>query len=242
MKRALVVFSGGLDSTTALYWAREMFDEVYTLTFLYGQRHSLEVEMAKKIAERVGVKEHAFLEVDLSQVGGSALTDPSIEVPLDREPTEGGIPITYVPFRNGIFLSLAVAWAEVKGIGHLVGGWNAVDFSGYPDCREEFLRSMEKVINLGTKAGVEGRPFHIHAPLIRLTKGEIIALGLSLGADYSWSLSCYQGGEVPCGHCDSCILRDRGWREVGILDHLLERLLREGKLSLSKGERLDKIA
>jgi len=239
LDKGVVVFSGGLDSTTALYWAREVFREVYVLTFFYGQRHALEVEMARKIARRVGVKEHGFLEVDLTQIGGSALTDPALEVPLDREPVQEGIPITYVPFRNGIFLSLAAAWAEVRGVSHVVGGWNAVDFSGYPDCREGFLRAMERAINLGTKAGVEGRPFTIHAPLIHLSKAQIISLGLSLGADYSWSLSCYTGREVPCGRCDSCILRARGWRAVGIMDHLLERLMREGKLS---GEDVLKIA
>ena len=230
MGKAVVIFSGGLDSTTALYWAWERFEEVYALTFIYGQRHALEVEMAGRIARRVGVKEHGFLEVDLTQIGGSALTDPALELPLDREPTREGIPVTYVPFRNGIFLSLAAAWAEVRGISHLVGGWNAVDFSGYPDCRPQFLEAMERALNLGTKAGVEGTPFTLHAPLIDLTKAGIIALGLSLGADYSWSLSCYQGGEIPCGRCDSCQLRARGWRELGIMDHLLERLLREGRL------------
>ena len=229
MGKALVIFSGGLDSTTALYWALERFDEVCALTFSYGQRHALEVEMAGKIAQRAGVK-HCILEIDMAQIGGSALTDPSLEIPLDREPTEGGIPVTYVPFRNGVFLSLAAAWAEARGIRHLVGGWNAVDFSGYPDCREEFLKAMERAINLGTKAGVEGEGFVIHAPLIHLTKSQIIALGLSLGADYSWSISCYQGGEVPCGRCDSCILRARGWKRLGITDHLIDRLLREGKL------------
>ncbi len=230
MNKALVVFSGGLDSTTALYWAIDRFDKVYTLTFSYGQRHVLEVEMARRIAQRAGVKEHGVLEVDLTQVRGSALTDPSLELPMNREPTRGGIPITYVPFRNGVFLSLAAAWAEGRGIPHLVGGWNAVDFSGYPDCRGEFLKAMEDAINLGTKAGVEGEGFVIHAPLIHLTKGQIIALGLSLGVDYSESISCYQGREIPCGRCDSCVLRARGWRQLGIMDHLVERLLREGKL------------
>ncbi len=242
MDRALVVFSGGLDSTTALYWALDRFEEVYAITFRYGQRHALEVEMAERIAKGVGVKDHMILDVDLSQIGGSALTDHSIELPLDREPTEGGIPITYVPFRNGIFLSLAAAWAEVRGVRHLVGGWNAVDFSGYPDCREGFLKAMEGAINLGTRAGVEGRGFVIHAPLIHLSKAQIIALGLSLGADYSLSISCYQGEEVPCGRCDSCVLRARGWNQVGVMDHLLERLLREGKLSLGGlGSRIDRV-
>jgi 7-cyano-7-deazaguanine synthase len=231
MEKALVLFSGGLDSTTALYWAMKNFDDVCTLSFNYGQRHLIELKMAQRVASKIGVSEHGILKVDLTQIGGSALTDPQIEVPLDRKPGASGIPITYVPFRNGIFISLATAWAEVRGIGHLVGGWNAVDFSGYPDCREEFLKAMERSINQGTKAGAEGKNLLIHAPLIHMTKEEIITLGLSLGADYSFSLSCYQGGEVPCGRCDSCVLRAKGWKQLGIMDHLMERLLREGKLS-----------
>jgi len=233
-KRAVVIFSGGIDSTTALYWARENFTEVYAITFHYGQKHSLEVEFSKKIAKMAGVKEHKIMEVDLSQIGGSALTQPEIEIPTGRDLNEissGGIPATYVPFRNGIFISLAAAWAETLDAGNLVGGWNVLDFSGYPDCRREFLVSMEKAINLGTKAAVEGREFKIHFPLISLRKHEIIALGLSLGADYSWSLSCYKGEEIPCGECDSCKLRQAGWKKLNLVDHLLERLLREGKIA-----------
>ena len=231
--KALVIFSGGLDSTTCLYWAIKNFADTVALTFDYGQRHRLELEFARITTERLRIK-HRILKIDLGQIGGSALTDHSIPVP-ERKETEvesGGIPITYVPFRNGIFLSLAAAYAEVIGAQHIVGGWNAVDFSGYPDCRMQFIKAMERAINEGTKAGAEGRPFTIHAPLINLKKEEIIALGLSLGADYSYSLSCYNGGEIPCGRCDSCKLRAKGWQKLGLMDHLIERLIREGKISL----------
>ncbi len=233
MTSAVVIFSGGLDSTTALYWAKREFDEVYAITFSYGQRHSIEVEMAKITAKNAGVKEHLIYSIDLSKIASSALTDVRIEVPEAKsveEIKERGIPITYVPFRNGIFISIASAYAESKGITDLVGGWNAVDYSGYPDCRPEFLNAMEKALNLGTKLGSEGKKWRIHAPLINLTKGEIIKLGLSLGADYSYSISCYRGGEVPCMRCDSCLLRAKGWAEVGEEDHLIRRLKEEGKI------------
>ena len=234
MEKALVIFSGGIDSTTSLYWAKAHFKEVYAITFDYGQRHRIEVEFAKIIAEKAGVMEHKIFSIDLTQIGGSALTDLSIPVPEGRDEEEilsSGIPVTYVPFRNGIFISIAAAYAEAKGITDIVGGWNAVDFSGYPDCRREFLDAMENALNLGTKIGAEkGKPFRIHSPLINLRKHEIIALGLSLGADYSYSISCYKGQEIPCGLCDSCRLREKGWRQLGIMDHLVERLIREGKL------------
>ncbi len=233
MKSAVVVFSGGLDSTTALYWAKKEFEKVYAITFFYGQRHDIEVEMATVTAKNAGVEEHKIFEVDLSQFGGSALTDKGIEVPRTRsveEIEERGIPVTYVPFRNGIFISLAAAYAETKGCSNIVGGWNAIDYSGYPDCRPEFLKAMEEALNRGTKLGAEGVSWKIHAPLINLRKAEIIKLGLSLGADYSYSVSCYRGGEVPCGECDSCILRAKGWLEAGVEDHLIRRLKREGKI------------
>ncbi len=233
MERAVIIFSGGLDSTTALYWAKKEFKEVYAITFVYGQRHSIEVEMAKVTAKNAGVKEHLIYEVDLSKIGSSALTDFSIEVPQPRsveEIKERGVPVTYVPFRNGIFISIAAAYAESKGTTHLVGGWNVVDYSGYPDCRPEFLEAMERALDLGTKLGAEGNKWYIHAPLINLTKAEIIKLGLELGADYSYSVSCYRGGEVPCGKCDSCLLRAKGWAEVGQEDHLIKRLKEEGKI------------
>jgi len=233
MESSVVILSGGLDSTTALYWAKKHFKKVYAITFDYGQRHSLEVEMAKLIAQRAGVKEHLIFPIDLSKIGASALTDLSIDVPEPEsveDILEGGIPATYVPFRNGIFISVAAAYAESKGTTHLVGGWNAVDYSGYPDCRPEFLKAMERALELGTKLGAEGQKWYIHAPLINLTKGEIIKLGLELGADYSYSISCYRGGEIPCGRCDSCLLRAKGWAEVGEEDHLIKRLKEEGKI------------
>ncbi len=232
MGKALVIFSGGLDSTTCLWWARERFEEVHTVTFHYGQRHSLEVKFAGLISKRARAKSHRVLRIDLRQIGGSALTDDAMEIPDrgEEEIASRSIPSTYVPFRNGILISLAAAYAETLGIQDLVGGWNAVDFSGYPDCRPSFLKAMEKALNEGTKAAMEGRPFRIHAPLINLKKSQIIALGLSLGADYSYSLSCYRGDEVPCGRCDSCRLRAKGWRELGLVDHLIERLTREGKI------------
>ncbi len=233
MSSAIVIFSGGLDSTTALYWAKKNFDEVYAITFYYGQRHSIEIEMAKITAKNAGVKEHVLFEVDLSKFGASALTDRSIEVPETysvEEIKERGIPVTYVPFRNGVFISIAAAYAESRNTTNLVGGWNAVDYSGYPDCRPEFLSAMEGALNRGTKLGAEGKKWKIHAPLIKLTKGEIIKLGLSLGADYSYAVSCYRGTEVPCGRCDSCVLRAKGWMEAGEEDHLIKRLKREGKV------------
>ena len=233
MRSAVVIFSGGLDSTTALYWAKKNFDEVYAITFYYGQRHSIEIEMAKITAKNAGVKEHVLFEVDLSKFGASALTDRSIEVPETysvEEIKERGIPVTYVPFRNGVFISIAAAYAESRNTTNLVGGWNAVDYSGYPDCRPEFLSAMEGALNRGTKLGAEGKKWKIHAPLIKLTKGEIIKLGLSLGADYSYAVSCYRGTEVPCGRCDSCVLRAKGWMEAGEEDPLIKRLKREGKV------------
>jgi len=236
MDSAVVILSGGLDSTTALYWAKRHFREIRAITFAYGQRHALEVEMAKITAKRAGVSEHLIYEIDLSKIGASALTDSSLDIPEPKsveEIKERGIPITYVPFRNGIFISIAAAYAESRGTTHLVGGWNAVDYSGYPDCRPEFLRAMEEALNLGTKLGAEGKSWKIHAPLINLTKGEIIKLGLELGADYSYSISCYRGGEVPCGKCDSCLLRAKGWEEVGEEDHLIARLKREGRVEES---------
>ncbi len=230
---AVVIFSGGLDSTTALYWAKKKFKKVFAITFRYGQRHSLEVEMAKLTAKNADVEEHFIFDVDLSKIGASALTDRNLEVPRTKnvdEIAERGIPITYVPFRNGIFISIAAAYAESKGVVDIVGGWNAVDFSGYPDCRSEFLSAMEKALNLGTKLGAEGKRWKIHAPLINMTKGEIIRLGLSMGADYSYSISCYRGGEIPCMECDSCLLRAKGWAEAGEEDHLIKRLREEGKI------------
>jgi 7-cyano-7-deazaguanine synthase len=234
-KTVLVIFSGGLDSTTCLYWAVNNYNVVHTLTFLYGQRNVIEVKYAKKT---VGLIQKAvkninmhFFKIDLSQIGGSALIDKSIAVPKRRTLKDigYGIPITYVPFRNGIFLSLAAAFAEKEDLDDIIGGWNMVDFSGYPDCRENFLKTMEKAINSGTKRGIEEKPIHVVFPLIRKTKAEIIKFGKKIGADYSYAYSCYEGKETPCGECDSCTLRKKGFTEAGFEDDFLLRLKREGK-------------
>ncbi len=235
MLKAMVIFSGGLDSTTCLYWALDRFDEVHTLTFDYNQRHSIEVEYAEKtirLAEQIKnkrIKRHRFF-IDLAQIGASALTDRSIEVPKGRSMEEigSGIPITYVPFRNGIFLSITAAVCEVNGIEHIIGGWNVLDYSGYPDCRKPFLNACEEAMNHGTKLGSEGGRFHILTPLISLKKSEIIMLGKKHGADYSYSYSCYEGKEIPCGKCDACILRAKAFQEAGLKDDFLVRLRNEG--------------
>ncbi|WP_022671080.1 7-cyano-7-deazaguanine synthase QueC [Hippea alviniae] len=235
MKKAIVIYSGGLDSTTCLFWALDEFDEVHTITFYYAQRHSIEIDYSKKtlkIAEEIKKKRvfaHYF-DIDLSQIGGSALTDKLIEVPKNRseKEIENGIPITYVPFRNGVFLSITAAMAERFEIENIVGGWNMLDYSGYPDCRDEFLNTFEKAINLGTKAGSEGKRFKILTPLIRMKKSEIILFGKEHDADYSYSYSCYSGDKTPCGECDACILRAKGFKEAGLEDDFLVRLKREG--------------
>lgn len=216
-KKAVVLVSGGLDSATALAIARDRGFECYGLSFDYGQRHRVELEAARRVAESLGVREHRVFRLDLAQFGGSALTDESIAVP--GTPSEG-IPVTYVPARNTVFLSLALAWAEVLGALDLFIGVNAVDYSGYPDCRPEFIEAFEKMANLGTKSGVEGHPFRINAPLIHLTKAEIIATGSRLGVDYAKTLSCYNPDAQgrACGICDSCRLRAAGFRDAGVPD------------------------
>lgn len=235
-KSALVIFSGGLDSTTCLYWAVNNYSVVHTLTFLYGQRNKVEVEYAKKTVDLIkkagkDINMH-FFKIDLFQIGGSALTDRGIAVPKRRTLKDigCGVPATYVPFRNGIFLSLAAAFAEKENVDDVIGGWNTVDFSGYPDCREDFLKTMEKAINLGTKRGIEEKPIHVVFPLIHKSKMEIIKFGKEMGADYSYAYSCYEGKEIPCGECDSCILRKKGFMEAGFEDDFLVRLKKEGKL------------
>ncbi len=235
MDRAIVIYSGGLDSTTCLFWALDTFDEVHTITFDYSQRHSIEIEYSKKtlkLAESIKNKKiHAhYFKIDLSQIGGSALTDLSIDVPKGRSEEEisNGIPITYVPFRNGVFLSITAAMAERYEVFNIIGGWNMLDYSGYPDCRDEFLNTFEKAINLGTKAGATGKTFKIHTPLIKMKKSEIILFGKEHGADYSYAYSCYSGKEIPCGECDSCILRAKGFKEAGLEDDFLVRLRNEG--------------
>jgi len=226
-KRAVVLLSGGLDSATVLAIARSEGYELYALSFSYGQRHIFELEAARRVASSIGVAAHRIAAIDLRVFGGSALTG-DIDVPKGRSTDEmsHGIPITYVPARNTIFLAFALAWAEVLGSSDIFIGVNALDYSGYPDCRREFIEAFEKMANLATKAGVEGRQtLKIHAPLIALTKAEIIRKGIELGVDYSLTSSCYDPSATgePCGQCDSCLLRRKGFRENGLEDPLLYR-------------------
>lgn len=226
-KRAVILLSGGLDSATVLAIAKAEGYEPYALSFAYGQRHAWELEAAKRVAASMGVAQHRVAQIDLRAFGGSALTD-EIEVPKGRAPEEmtQGIPITYVPARNTIFLAFALAWAEVLGASDVFLGVNALDYSGYPDCRPEFIEAFEKMANLATKAGVEGRQhLRIHTPLIALTKAQIIAKGRELGVDYGLTSSCYDPGPEgePCGQCDSCLLREKGFRENGIQDPVLNK-------------------
>ena len=217
MTIGVVLLSGGLDSATTLAIANDQGFECYALSFFYGQRHAIELEAARKIAGSASVKEHRVVSIDLSEFGGSALPDAAIKVP--EAPTTG-IPVTYVPARNTIFLSLGLAWAEVLGAHDLFIGVNAVDYSGYPDCRIEFIQGFEKLANLATQAGVEGREFTVHAPLIELPKADIITKGLQLGVDYGDTVSCYQpnrDGEA-CGRCDSCRIRREGFQSAGVAD------------------------
>jgi 7-cyano-7-deazaguanine synthase len=222
-KRAVVLLSGGLDSATTLAIARSESFQCYALTFKYGQRHHREVEAAKKIARSLGVVEHRVIEIDLAVFGGSALTDSAIEVPKDRARLRdtSEIPPTYVPARNTIFLSYALAWAEVLGAFDIFIGVNAVDYSGYPDCRPGFVAAFEKTANLATAAAVEGKGrYRIRTPVINMTKGEIIRAGTSLGVDYSLTHSCYDPDQRgrSCGRCDACQLRLKGFAEAGIKD------------------------
>jgi 7-cyano-7-deazaguanine synthase len=226
-KRAVVLLSGGLDSSTVLAIARSEGYELYALSFSYGQRHVIELEAARRVAAAIGVADHRIAAIDLRVFGGSALT-ADIAVPKGRDTGEmgHGIPITYVPARNTIFLSFALAWAEVLGSSDIFIGVNALDYSGYPDCRPEFIESFEKMANLATKAGVEGRQaLKIHTPLIALTKAEIVRKGIELGVDYSLTSSCYDPSPTgePCGECDSCLLRRKGFHENGIEDPLKYR-------------------
>src|SRR5580693_9138286 len=224
LKRAVVLLSGGLDSATVLAIARSEGYELYALSFSYGQRHIWELQAAARVAESIGVAQHRTATIDLRIFGGSALTD-DIEVPKGRsnDAMSRGIPITYVPARNTIFLSFALAWAEVLDSSDIFIGVNALDYSGYPDCRPEYIEAYETMANLATKAGVEGRQaLKIHTPLIAMSKAEIIQKGTELGVDYSLTSSCYDpspDGE-PCGQCDSCLLRQKGFRENGIEDPL----------------------
>jgi len=215
--RAVVLLSGGLDSSTALAWARAQGFDCYALTVAYGQRHQSELAAAACVARALSAREHRVMQVDLAGIGGSALTDWSI--PLPDQPS-AGIPVSYVPARNTLLLALALAWAEVLEASELVIGVNAVDFSGYPDCRPEFIRSFQALAALATKAGVEGAQFQVHAPLITMSKAEIIRSGVRLGVDYAMTVSCYQADATgrACSRCDSCRLRRAGFEAAGIAD------------------------
>ena len=222
MKRAVILLSGGLDSTTCLAIARKQGFDLFALTVNYGQRHVFELQSAKNVALSLDIEKHSVLDIDLAQFGGSALTD-DIEVPKDRVESEmANIPATYVPARNTILLSVALARAETLESFDIFIGVNALDYSGYPDCRPEYIESFERTANLATKAGVSGKNFHIHTPLINMTKAEIIKSGTKLGVDYGLTFSCYDPQETgaPCGHCDACILRLKGFKEAGIPDPL----------------------
>lgn len=217
MKKAVVLVSGGLDSATTLALAQEQGYACYAISFDYGQRHRCELQAASKVAQTAGVVEHKEISLNLDNIGGSALTDTAIAVP--DQPTEG-IPVTYVPARNTVFLSLALAWAEVLAADAIFIGVNAVDYSGYPDCRPEFIAAFANMAKLATKAGVEGHPIGVETPLIHLSKAEIIQQGLRLGVDYANTISCYDPDEAgrACGRCDSCRLRAAGFKEAGVAD------------------------
>lgn len=222
VKKAVVLLSGGIDSTTAMAIAKHEGFEIYSLSFSYGQRHAFELKAAQKVADAIGVAEHLVINVDIEQIGGSSLTD-DIDVPKDRDEISMSreIPVTYVPARNTIFLSYALAWAEVLESSDIFIGVNAIDYSGYPDCRPEYTEAFEHMANLATKAGVEGiTKIRIRTPLIHLTKARIIKKGVELGIDYSLTHSCYDPGPrgLACGRCDSCFLRKKGFKEAGVTD------------------------
>jgi len=228
VKQALVLFSGGIDSTTALAWARNRYDAVLALTFDYGQRHRVEVRMARRAARRLGIPQVVF-PIRLDRIGGSALTDPTIPLPRHRRVEEigTGVPSTYVPFRNGIFLAVAAGLAEARGIPDIVCGFNVIDSPRYPDTRPAFVAAMTRAVRTGTHPVPGRRRPRILAPFTGMRKSEIIRRGLALRADYAWSVSCYAGREVPCGRCSSCLLRRRAWAEISRPDPLLVRLRKE---------------
>ena len=222
MATAVVLLSGGLDSYTAAAVARRDGFEIAALSFRYGQRHAQELDAAARVARSLDAARHLVLDLDLAAIGGSALTSPAIDVPKSQPIDPAVIPVTYVPARNTIFLALALGWAEVLGASDIVIGVNALDYSGYPDCRPEFIEAFERVGRLATRAGVEGRPLRVHTPLISMSKADIIRLGLSLGLDYGLTHSCYDPGPGgrPCGRCDSCQLRAAGFAAAGVPDPL----------------------
>ena len=225
-EKAVILLSGGLDSTTVLAKARADGYDLFAISFRYGQRHATELEAAQRVAALMQVKKHLIVNVNLNDIGGSVLTAEG-SVPKGRSPEEmgSGIPVTYVPARNTVFLSLALAWAEALEARHIFIGVNALDYSGYPDCRPDYIQAFNTMANLATRAGREGRPFQIHTPLIRLTKAQIIRLGMDLGVDYSMTQSCYDPSPTgePCRQCDSCLLRQKGFETAGIPDPLLTR-------------------
>ena len=224
--KAVLLVSGGLDSTTCLAIAREQDFDLYALTINYGQRHDHELNSAKMVVDFYSIQDHSIIDIDLRQFGGSALTD-QIDVPKNRDPSEMvDIPATYVPARNTVFLSLALAWAETLGSSDIFIGVNALDYSGYPACRPEYISSFERTANLATKAGATGSTFKIHTPLINMTKSDIIKTGIKLGVDYSLTSSCYDPNENgdPCGNCDSCYLRLKGFKEAEAKDPLNYRV------------------
>lgn len=223
MKKAVVLLSGGLDSATTLAIARDQGFECHALSIDYGQRHHAELNAAQKVAQSLGSHAHKIIKINLTAFGGSALTDQSIEVPTSGKNID--IPVTYVPARNTIMLSLALAWAETLDCQDIFIGVNAVDYSGYPDCRMEYIQAFEKMANLATKAGIEGKQISIHTPLMPLSKQEIIQRGLPLGIDYSFTVSCYQADEAgrACGVCDSCRIRKAGFKTANIIDPTIYR-------------------
>ena len=221
-KKAVVLISGGLDSTTCIAIAKDAGFEIAALTINYGQRHKFELDAAKQVVNHYQIDNHSMIDIDLSQFGGSALTD-DIEIPKGRnEEDMSGIPVTYVPARNTVFLSLALAWAETLQAFDIFIGVNALDYSGYPDCRPEYIASFERTANLATREGVSGNNFKIHTPLINMTKSEIINTGLKLGIDYGMTSTCYDPDRngKPCGKCDACFLRLKGFKEAGAIDPL----------------------
>ena len=240
MKRAVVLSSGGIDSTTCLAIARQEGYAIYSLSINYGQRHAYELNAARRIANFFRVEQHLIINVDLSVFGGSALTDQKLTVPKERQEPgiTTGIPITYVPARNTIFLALALAWAEVLGAEAIFLGANYLDYSGYPDCRPEYIEAFEQLACLATKAGIEGRwKIKVHTPLINLTKAQIIKKGLELGIDFSLTHSCYDPDDKgrPCGRCDSCYWRLKGFQEAGLVDPLIYR--EQGAEARRQGDR-----
>ncbi|MGE0073545.1 MAG: 7-cyano-7-deazaguanine synthase QueC [Thiomonas sp.] len=216
--RAVVLLSGGMDSATVLALARQQGFACFALSLDYGQRHRAELDAARRVAAALGAQRHEIIPLDLSRFGGSALTDPAIAVPIQR--SDAGIPVTYVPARNTVMLALALSWAEALGAQDLFYGANAVDYSGYPDCRPEYVAAFERLANLATKAGVEGRHMRLHAPLIALSKAQIIQTGVRLGVDYAITVTCYQADAEgrACGHCDACRLRAQGFAAAGLPD------------------------